>query len=144
WLPPGAASTRLRSLSYFPEASTVLRGIILGGWAAVGVILTLLDRSRRSAVAPAAVSVASCQMDVRHWCDRGGGDYARFRPGYPPELVDVLVDAAPDSAVAIDVGCGTGKLTVRLADRFDAVIGIDPSEDHLANAIGHDRVRYVC
>lgn len=83
-------------------------------------------------------------MDVRNWFDRGGADYARFRPGYPPELVDVLVDAAPDTTVAIDVGCGTGKLTVRLAERFDAVVGIDPSEDQLANAISRDRVRYVC
>lgn len=59
WLPPGAASTLLRTLSYFPEASTVLCWTILGGWAVVGVILTLLDRSRRSAVAPATVSMSS-------------------------------------------------------------------------------------
>jgi SAM-dependent methyltransferase len=34
----------------------------------------------------------------------------------------------------LDLGCGTGQLTVPLADRYDRVIGADPSPDMLALA----------
>lgn len=63
-----------------------------------------------------------------------GGDYAAYRPTYPPEIADVLRDAAPDGETAVDVGCGTGQLTVLLAERFETVVGLDPSEDQIANA----------
>ncbi len=62
--------------------------------------------------------------------------YARYRPSYPDALVDrVLAEARvrPGDRVA-DVGCGTGILTRVLADRGLQVVGIDPSEDMLAEA----------
>lgn len=62
--------------------------------------------------------------------------YARYRRGYPPAFVEVLARAlrlAPDDAVA-DVGCGTGQLTIPLASRVRAVVGIDPEPDMLALA----------
>jgi SAM-dependent methyltransferase len=62
--------------------------------------------------------------------------YARYRPSYPASVVDrVLAEArvGPADRVA-DVGCGTGILTRLLADRGLEVVGIDPSEDMLAEA----------
>ena len=55
--------------------------------------------------------------------------YARFRRGYPPEVVDALVDAfsLDHTDVAIDLGCGTGQLTLPLAQRVGAVVGSTPS-----------------
>lgn len=69
-----------------------------------------------------------------NWFDNNGAAYARFRPGYPPELAGVLAGLAPTTQLAVDVGCGTGQLTEQLAPLFDAVIGVDPSVDQLASA----------
>jgi SAM-dependent methyltransferase len=62
--------------------------------------------------------------------------YAEHRRGYPPPVVDLLVDVLdlPRDASLLDIGCGTGQLTVPLADRYDRVIGADPSPDMLALA----------
>lgn len=79
----------------------------------------------------------------RNWFDVGGQDYARFRPTYPPELASTLASLAPTRDLAVDVGCGTGQLTVQLARLFDAVLGTDPSADQIAHAHPHGRVRYV-
>jgi SAM-dependent methyltransferase len=62
--------------------------------------------------------------------------YAEHRRGYPAPVVDLLVDALglPRDASVLDLGCGTGLLTVPLAGRYDRVIGADPSPDMLALA----------
>ncbi|WP_460492072.1 hypothetical protein [Dactylosporangium cerinum] len=45
-------------------------------------------------------------------------DYERFRPDYPPALIDdVLAYAGLDGAAALEVGAGTGKATVAFAER---------------------------
>ncbi|WBB87619.1 class I SAM-dependent methyltransferase [Micromonospora sp. WMMC264] len=62
--------------------------------------------------------------------------YARHRRGYPPEAVDALAAAfglGPDDTV-VDLGCGTGQLSIPLADRVGAVVGMDPEPDMLAIA----------
>ena len=62
--------------------------------------------------------------------------YAEHRRGYPPPVVELLVDALglPHDATVLDLGCGTGQLTVPLADRYSRVLGADPSPDMLALA----------
>ena len=60
--------------------------------------------------------------------------YHRYRRGYPPEVFDVLAEVfglTPDD-LAVDLGCGTGQVTVPLAARLRAVIGVDPEPDMLA------------
>lgn len=79
---------------------------------------------------------------ARNWFDDGGGDYARFRPDYPPPLAAFLASVAPDHGLAVDVGCGNGQLTRLLADHFGTVVGLDPSADQIAHAVPHARVRY--
>lgn len=83
------------------------------------------------------------EQSTRNWFDRGGRDYARFRPTYPPELADALARMAPAHAAAVDVGCGTGQLSVQLAAHFDAVLATDPSPAQLGAAQPHQRVHYV-
>jgi SAM-dependent methyltransferase len=68
---------------------------------------------------------------------RFGGDvaeyYAAFRRGYPPGLLDAL-QAAFDLTAAdtvLDLGCGTGQLTLPLAARVGTVVGMDPEPDML-------------
>ncbi|MBU3029842.1 class I SAM-dependent methyltransferase [Paracoccus marinaquae] len=79
-----------------------------------------------------------------NWFDRGGRSYAQFRPTYPADLAPWLAGLAPDRGLAVDVGCGNGQLTTRLAAHFDRVTGIDPSADQLANAAGDARIDYLC
>lgn len=54
--------------------------------------------------------------------------YARYRPGYPPDKVAALAaQAGVDTRHrVIDVGCGTGQLTIPLARNAGHVTAIDP------------------
>jgi ubiquinone/menaquinone biosynthesis C-methylase UbiE len=63
--------------------------------------------------------------------DRIAEEYHRVRRSYPDELVDracSIAGLAPASRVA-EVGCGSGKLTVALAERGLRVDAVDPGEN---------------
>lgn len=62
--------------------------------------------------------------------------YARFRRGYPAATIDAVVAAfgLDRSDLVLDLGCGTGQLTLPLAGRVGAVIGMDPEPDMLTLA----------
>lgn len=55
--------------------------------------------------------------------------YIRWRPGYPPEVIEVLereCGLTPASVVA-DIGSGTGLLTRLLLDHGNQVFGVEPN-----------------
>ncbi|GAA4396188.1 class I SAM-dependent methyltransferase [Brevibacterium pityocampae] len=105
----------------------------------------------------------------RNWFEAGAEGYSRFRPSYPPALASHLAEATRRSVAAagtssagsagagersagsadtrglcaLDVGCGTGQLTVALAAHLPRVIGADPSADQLSRAAAHPRIDYV-
>lgn len=81
---------------------------------------------------------------ARNWFEQGGRAYARFRPEYPPQLAAYLAELAPNQRLAVDVGCGNGQLTQLLAPHFNAVVGLDPSTDQIANIVPHERIHYQC
>lgn len=81
---------------------------------------------------------------ARNWFDEGGRAYARFRPEYPCQLAAWLASIAPETDVAVDVGCGNGQLTQLLAPYFGHVIGLDPSADQIANVVPNERIDYRC
>ena len=64
------------------------------------------------------------------------GFYHQYRRGYPPAVIDALAGAfaLTGSDVVIDLGCGTGQLTLPIARRVQAVAGMDPEPDMLARA----------
>jgi len=68
--------------------------------------------------------------------------YARYRPTYPPALFAWLAAQVPSAKLAIDVGTGNGQAAVALAEHFERVIGLDPSEAQLGSARRHPRVEY--
>jgi ubiquinone/menaquinone biosynthesis C-methylase UbiE len=74
------------------------------------------------------------RIDPRSF-DRFAADYDRFaslaKPAHMPWLIDLLPERGRR---AVDLGCGSGRLTVALAERFDRVIGIDISEPLIAIA----------
>ena len=72
----------------------------------------------------------------------GSAGYAAYRPGYPLELIDELTSISPGTGRALDCGCGTGQLSVLLAERFDEVIATDASAAQIAAAEPRDGVVY--
>lgn len=68
--------------------------------------------------------------------------YATYRPTYSIGLADELARISPTRERALDCGCGTGQLSVLLAERFDEVTAIDASASQIRNATPHDRVTY--
>lgn len=69
--------------------------------------------------------------------------YAAYRRGYPAAVLDVLTDTfglGVDSVV-LDLGCGTGQLSLPLAHVAGTVIGADPQADmlRLARQAGVDQ-----
>jgi SAM-dependent methyltransferase len=54
-------------------------------------------------------------------------DYERYRPGYPVEVVDRVLDYAADPVrTAVEIGAGTGKATRRFATRGMAITAVEP------------------
>ncbi|MFZ5707712.1 MAG: class I SAM-dependent methyltransferase [Pseudomonadota bacterium] len=68
--------------------------------------------------------------------------YSTYRPRYPAALADWLASEAPSTSLAVDVGCGSGQLSILLADRFAQVAALDPSAEQIANAAPHAKVAY--
>jgi SAM-dependent methyltransferase len=68
--------------------------------------------------------------------------YREARPTYPAELFSWLAQQAPDTELALDVGCGNGQATVSLAEHFKRVIGTDPSANQIAQAEPRANIEY--
>ena len=58
---------------------------------------------------------------------RAAEEYERGRPGWPPEVLDLLPVA--DDATVLDLGAGTGKLTRVLAARYAKVFALEPLDE---------------
>jgi len=71
--------------------------------------------------------------------------YARFRPGYPAELIARLAERAglDSTGRLLDLGCGTGPLAVPLAPYVDEVVAVDPEPEMLAAFDAPANVRKV-
>jgi SAM-dependent methyltransferase len=56
-------------------------------------------------------------------------DYERYRPGYPPALIDRLRErgALPPAAVVADIGAGTGLSSAPFLDAGCTVVAVEPN-----------------
>lgn len=73
------------------------------------------------------------------------GYYTTYRRGYPAAALDFVVDSlgvGPDDLI-VDLGCGSGQLTIPLATRVRHVLGVDPEPDMLVHARAAARDRAV-
>ena len=64
--------------------------------------------------------------------------YARYRPGYPQAFFDDLARqfCLDGTGRLLDLGCGTGQLTLPLAQHVAEAVGIDPEPEMLVEAAG--------
>ena len=71
--------------------------------------------------------------------------YARFRRGYPDELLDLLADRAGLDGLGrlLDLGCGTGQLAIPLAARVEEVVAVDAEAEMLEEMDAPPNVRKV-
>lgn len=76
-----------------------------------------------------------------HFSERSA-DYAASRPTYPPQLARFLAEHSPGRSLALDCGCGTGQLSVQLAEHFAHVVATDASAAQIAAATPHRPVAY--
>lgn len=71
-------------------------------------------------------------------------EYARYRPSYPAEAIDAILEGLgdPGSLTAADVGAGTGISARLLGDRGLRVIAIEPNAAMRGGAAPHPRVAW--
>ncbi|NJN87675.1 MAG: class I SAM-dependent methyltransferase [Leptolyngbyaceae cyanobacterium SL_7_1] len=71
-------------------------------------------------------------------------DYARYRPDYPGEAIDAMLDglAPVDALVIADIGAGTGISARQFADRGATVWAVEPNRAMREAAIPHERVEF--
>jgi SAM-dependent methyltransferase len=78
--------------------------------------------------------------------DRLAADYDRYASLEPPLVLGWLLTQLPTRGRrALDAGCGSGRHTLALADRFDQVVGVDISQpliDIARRKRPHPRIRY--
>ena len=66
-------------------------------------------------------------------------DYDRFRPAYPPALIDALLTFVRGRDRALDLACGTGQLAVPLAAHFNTIDATDQEAEALT--LARDKAR---
>jgi ubiquinone/menaquinone biosynthesis C-methylase UbiE len=68
--------------------------------------------------------------------------YSKYRPSYPPEVVEYILAHCTQRSVAWDCATGNGQFAVLLAPHFEKVHATDISEQQLANAARRVNIRY--
>ena len=74
------------------------------------------------------------KRDTAEYFTPVAAEYAAFRPTYPREAFDAMLEGLRHPVHAADVGCGTGISTRLLAEGGAHVIGIDPNQAMLEQA----------
>lgn len=78
----------------------------------------------------------------------GAANYAKFRPTYPSRLYEHIIGyhvihnkSAPK--VVVDFGCGTGQATKALGNHGQKVLGLDPSNTMIEQALKEDHAENI-
>lgn len=87
---------------------------------------------------------SNLSVNLKHGDYSGlAGDYARFRPGYAPQVLTAILGYAGRDVASIDaadVGAGTGIWTRMLAARgLHSVVAVEPNDDMRAQGIESSR-----
>jgi SAM-dependent methyltransferase len=82
-------------------------------------------------------------MSFKDHFSRQSAAYSRYRPHYPPELIEWVSSLAPDRRLAVDCATGNGQAALPLSSRFDLVVALDGSLAQLRSASPQPNVAYV-
>ena len=71
--------------------------------------------------------------------DQAAAAYDEARPGYPPELIDKLIELAElsEKARILEIGCGTGQITRSFAERCYEIVAVELGENLARMATGN-------
>jgi ubiquinone/menaquinone biosynthesis C-methylase UbiE len=61
-------------------------------------------------------------------------DYSKYRPYYPPEMIEYIMSFAKGRETALDVATGNGQVAIELSKHFEKVYATDMSAKQLENA----------
>ena len=68
--------------------------------------------------------------------------YAQFRPNYPDDLFDFILQNVDNKQIAWDCATGNGQAAKILAPHFDTIYATDISQKQLDNAVQADNIFY--
>ena len=68
--------------------------------------------------------------------------YAAYRPLLHTQILEEVLSSKNKADLGLDIGCGTGQSSIALTNFCKKVIGIEPSQEMLDNAIVHQNVEY--
>jgi len=68
--------------------------------------------------------------------------YDEVRPGYPPAIIDAAIErgALPPGGSILEIGCGTGQITLPFATRGYTILALEPGDALAALAVRNCRV----
>jgi len=73
--------------------------------------------------------------------------YTLYRPGWPQALFDHLIERfhLDGTGRLLDLGCGTGQITIPLAPHFEEAVGLDSEKEMLdeAKKAGTHNIKWV-
>jgi 2-polyprenyl-3-methyl-5-hydroxy-6-metoxy-1,4-benzoquinol methylase len=79
-------------------------------------------------------------VTFRNYTTDQASDYAAGRLGYTDALINFIlnyhISTNGDTGCVLDVGCGPGTATQKLAPHFDVAYGADPGESMIKTATG--------
>ncbi|EXJ95336.1 hypothetical protein A1O1_00456 [Capronia coronata CBS 617.96] len=74
----------------------------------------------------------------RNYDSSSAAAYAQYRPPYPNQLIDIIIDKHVSTGggldLLLDVGCGPGTATRSLAPRFTHAVAADPGQSMVETA----------
>src|SRR5215470_14539311 len=87
--------------------------------------------------------MSSDRMQQTNPFDSCSEQYSKFRPEYPPELVDFIYRLC--DGTLIDVGAGTGKASAPFVSHGLPVISVEPSLPMIHEGMRvYPALRYIC
>ena len=68
--------------------------------------------------------------------------YAKFRPKYPKDFYDFLLQHVPTKDKMWDCACGNGQVAIDMVDHFNQIYATDINRNQLDNAFKHPKINY--
>jgi len=71
------------------------------------------------------------EIDSKEWFGNRVENYVKFRPSYPTDAVDCIIQqtGVNDQSVIADLGSGTGKFTRLLLEHGLSVLAVEPNDN---------------